>query len=465
MKWNKNLYPIILMSLFGCGIQPQVSEIDEAPNASNNPNLMGVTPKKLKEIRNSATLKEAPWSGSYWPTYQGGLSHRWQMNQSSNNYKDYLYETFSASDLESLPKNTLDLLSPSEKYDMWLGHTSFPLTLHEQSRTKSVVRDGAVETWFGLCHGWAPAAFLEPQAKQSVTVKTPVGRDVTFFASDIKALVTKVYADASLSSRFIGGRCYDNEIMRDASGRAIDSKCRDTNPATFHLVLEDYIGRQNKSFIMDVTASGEVWNQPVYSYQFQYSNRRSYSPDSYSNAAQGTAELVDVFAKVKYMVETQQSRSAVRSQVKQMNLSYTLELNKDGYIIGGEWLGSEYPDFLWAPTIKPENFATSILSYKKVKELLTYSTSDEPQPPQIVDPEPPRIVDPQPSRVIEQRIKCESIDYKAKACRVRGKIVSIRLEEQLSSSKCKKGSTWKSADNSVMVFKGCRAIFLIDVEL
>ena len=44
-------------------------------------------------------------------------------------------------------------------------------------------------------------------------------------------------------------------------------ECEDTNPGAFHVVLTNFIGRLNRSFIIDKTRDLEVWNQPVYSYE------------------------------------------------------------------------------------------------------------------------------------------------------------------------------------------------------
>ena len=45
---------------------------------------------------------------------------------------------------------------------------------------------GGVETWWGLCHAWAPAAILEKKPLHAVTMPTQYG-DITFEVGDIKA--------------------------------------------------------------------------------------------------------------------------------------------------------------------------------------------------------------------------------------------------------------------------------------
>ncbi|MCW0470914.1 hypothetical protein OH492_27090 [Vibrio chagasii] len=64
-----------------------------------------------------------------------------------------------------------DDLSPAEKYDLLVGDENFTLT----QRSCQVGRDimslvSHVERWMGLCHGWAPTAYMLPRPKQSLIV-------------------------------------------------------------------------------------------------------------------------------------------------------------------------------------------------------------------------------------------------------------------------------------------------------
>ena len=60
---------------------------------------------------------------------------------------------------------------------------------------------------------------------------------------------------------------------------------------------------------------------------------------------------------------------------------YILEVDSDGKIIGGEWVGSSktnHPDFLWLPTGRQEwqSLAGGSIEYDKIKDLLTQSIGD-----------------------------------------------------------------------------------------
>ena len=56
-----------------------------------------------------------------------------------------------------------------------------------------------------------------------------------------------------------------------------------------------------------------------------------------------------------------------------MNLEYTLEIDANGYIIGGEWNSTKYPDFLWMQTRKTRTNAYSLVDYGMVQDLLNQS--------------------------------------------------------------------------------------------
>ena len=76
-------------------------------------------------------------------------------------------------------------------------------------------RDGeetgrCIETWFGLCHAWAPAATMTQEPQRSV-----MHNGVEFKINDIKALVTISYTEG-LKVRFLSKRCNDKD---DGTGK------------------------------------------------------------------------------------------------------------------------------------------------------------------------------------------------------------------------------------------------------
>ena len=96
-------------------------------------------------------------------------------------------------------------------------------------------QDG-IARWWGLCHAWTPAALIEDEP-----IRTIVYDGITFYPSDLKALMITVY-DSSRAV-VIGGRCKASQVERDETGRIIDEYCRDTNAGSFHVITTNFLGR------------------------------------------------------------------------------------------------------------------------------------------------------------------------------------------------------------------------------
>jgi len=47
-----------------------------------------------------------------------------------------------------------------------------------------------VETWMGICHGWAPASYMLARPRRTLSLKSPDGVLIRFFPSDVKALAS-----------------------------------------------------------------------------------------------------------------------------------------------------------------------------------------------------------------------------------------------------------------------------------
>ncbi|MCS6914505.1 MAG: hypothetical protein RMK29_13350 [Myxococcales bacterium] len=315
-----------------------------------------------------ASLAESPWSDDYWPLYAGSLAKRYADPRlpSGTDWKkitDYVRTT---------PPQNPDHLSPAEKYDLLVGDAAKTMTNYNINTGKPYYdRDGKVETWMGQCHGWAPAAFMIPRPKKVVEVTAADGTTkIKFYPADIKALATLLWATARAPTRFIGGRCNVKDPAKDEIGRIKDAACRDTNAGTWHLAIVNQLGRGKRSFILDATYDYEVWNQPIYSYDYVYFNPKTNVTTNYLSRARvavsdfpedkfakyrarGTTHIVGIAMNVKWVVETRPTQSPTdgpeRDALSGARYLYTLELDKDGNIIGGEWLQNAHPDFLWVP--------------------------------------------------------------------------------------------------------------------
>jgi hypothetical protein len=326
----------------------------------------------------SARLSQVPWSSTYWPTCQGGIGARyadplfpkstdWKQNHS------YLQEHPAAGIVAAGNPAALDLLSPAEKYDLLVGDDAWSLTSAAWEEGSRLAQEfGTVESWQGICHGWAPAAYMLQRPVYKVIMPAADGKTrIVLYPSDIKALGALLWAKTRPSTRFIGGRCNEKNPPHDQYGRILSQSCFDTNPGTWHMSIVNQIGLAKRSLVLDATYDYEVWNQPAYSYEYAYFNpktlrladnldeatvaRADFSNDRYAHyRAKNTQFFVGIAMNFYYIVETVPTHkdhdSPSDDAARKVSYLYDLELDADRNIIGGEWYHLQHPDFLWTPT-------------------------------------------------------------------------------------------------------------------
>ncbi|MDJ0731095.1 MAG: hypothetical protein QNJ33_13985 [Crocosphaera sp.] len=322
-------------------------------------------------------LDESPWSDDYWAIYLGVLGKRYADPNfpASQDWKqnfDYVQANPAQAILASGNAAAINLLSPSEKYDALVGDVNQSLTTQMWNEGRYYYESyGKVETWMGICHGWAAAAYMLPRPTGTATVVAANGTPLTFYPSDIKALASLLWAKINTSTRFIGGRCNDKNPSSDPNtGRLLSNKCFDTNPGSWHLSVVNQVGVSRRSMVLDVTYDYEVWNQPILDYNYTYFNpktriatnslaeatvlKSNFNNDLFSQyRSQAADSVVGIAMDIAYMVETSPthnpSDNASNDGVKMVRYLYDLELDMVGNIIGGEWYKNAHPDFLWTP--------------------------------------------------------------------------------------------------------------------
>ena len=370
----------------------------------------------LNQIENqgllSAELDESPWSDNYWPIYQGILGARYGDRSFPEN-EDWMVnfnytetKPFSEYLGDRQPRaSSVDLLSPAEKYDILVGDKEMGLTKAMWVQGRSYYDNGGkVESWMGICHGWAPASFMMNRPNNAVDVMAADGKTkIKFYPSDIKALASLLWAETSPRVNFAGGRCNTKNPKMDKNGRIKDQNCFDTNPRTWHLAMVNQIGVAKKSFVMDATFDYEVWNQPVYKYSYTYFNpitKKStrtlegamvklsdYKDDKFADYRNSRGNyVVGVAMEAYYVVETEPSHrtsdSPEMDAIKKVRYLYDLEVDKKGEIYGGEWYQNIHPDFLWTPRQDAKALSLIESDYPRIRKQLEKTTwsGNEPLP-------------------------------------------------------------------------------------
>jgi hypothetical protein len=305
----------------------------------NNPYKLGSDFKaKLSILPENGQFKDQRlgWPGSHWANYVGGIAHRW----SAGNPQNFSYKRLSLAELKKLEPHEINELSPAEKFDIFNGNYNYPTVKNVFSRVSPNENQ-----WHGICHGYAPAALNHPEPA-SVTLVNPDGISVHFYSSDVAGLMSFYYAHvASSTVTLIGNRCNYNENSRIP--RRSQAACEDLNAGAFHMLLGNKLGLKGVGFIADIDRYLEVWNHIAVSYKTAY---RDESAPAATSAA-GTIKRVQVETIVTYAAAIAPKFEPVlnteAAEYAQNTYEYFIDLDKNGDIIGGDWISSNRPDFVW----------------------------------------------------------------------------------------------------------------------
>jgi hypothetical protein len=382
---------------------PQTSTDDDRPNAkawgeNDKPSLLGDDFEyTLTALPENGEAKRIPWAGTYWPTYKDSINDRWD-GKDSRSPTEKFAEAFERTGLA-------DRISEKYGIESTVGKSCVENTECNTDSgevcAKRIDSDTGqcTETWFGLCHAWAPAAIEELEPVNEVEYN-----GVTFKVNDLKALVTLQYTQ-NLSVKFMSLRCDEKGkgpggMTFDELGIPEEDACSDTNAGAFHVAITNLIGIREKSLVEDRTYDYEVWNQPIRGYRV--TNKQEVNAEEANTligVTDGTTEyrfnddaksFMKIDLALDYIAESNQETDGnlatkIDNYTHTDNYSYVLELDAAGKIIGGEWIGSSktnHPDFLWLSTNKPSgelamknNQSGTGISWADVSLLLAKSTS------------------------------------------------------------------------------------------
>lgn len=308
------------------------------------------------------------WSETYWPSNKGGVAYRW-------NHPDpqpFKYKLHSKEELQSMSQKELSRLSPAELYD--ISNDDYGYTLTRKALSLYSPRD---LWWEGICHGWSQAAINYPEPAPVVYtnkagIKVPIG------SSDVKALLAmhEGYNYKGEKFAFAGRRCKVNgKVVGEADDRdnpahraypadelADSPDCRDVNAGAFHVIISNMLGLLGKGFVADIDRFNDVWNQPIVGYKATIVGEEAVGG---SFQAMGVERRVRVKLAMTYGEELQfytpqlaaEGRENFVSKLpvtmtkhqefRTRNYEYIVEINGSGNVVGGEWVTSTRPDFMW----------------------------------------------------------------------------------------------------------------------
>lgn len=363
--------------LFSLSVKAESIRVDSEPAADDQfeqflENWLAVT--EIHQLHNQNLTKGEslikPWSGSYWPIHKGILSQRYaDPDQNSSQVFIQNYNEFRKRSSEDyLLKNQVERLSPAEKYDLLVGDSNWTLSKKMWEKgLKSFENMGFVTTWTGICHGWAAASHqIETSPHQTVSVIDVTGRyQIPFYASDIKGLISLLWANSSPSTVRAGNRCRGPQIKTDFYLRPTDVSCLDSNPKTWHVTITNRMGINKKSMVMDSSAGPEVWNYPITAYDYHYFDVKTLMPSQQLEnvirrldslpinhlspfRSPHTQFLIGIIMDV-YHPSLTEPNILISNKVVMSKKTYVydLELNSEYQIVGGEWYSRETPDFIW----------------------------------------------------------------------------------------------------------------------
>lgn len=328
MRIILSLFLLLSFEAGATGFGPLVVNEKAKWDSANHPEILVTNPVyDFTALPLSGTLQDqkALWSDSYWPRNEGGISRRWQDLSGSVKYSVLTEKAAKALTTDQIAK-----LSPAEKFDFLQDDYDF-------SFTRRIKRQNPLNRpeWEGICHGWTQASIHHVQFSP-VTLKSKSGKEISFGASDIAALMSYYYAWVGGGKvKFLGRRCREN-----AGNTSIN--CTDMNAGAFHVVLANSL-RDKKSFIMDLDPYKSVWNYPVLGYETKVMEEHAPS----SQSAPGTVRQFFVATRLWFVQETGPQWEQTLRVPGYKDYWYWLELDKNNNIIGGEWSDSNHPDFAW----------------------------------------------------------------------------------------------------------------------
>ncbi len=314
-------------------------------DSANDPANMGNYNYNFDQLptEGSMDLSRRGWSDTYWPFQLGMIAYRWQVPNDEFR-KDHSPD---ASAVFSLNEAEISQLSPAEKFDLARGDYQFTLGKKIRKETNPNARD-----WRGICNGWTQSSLNFDEPRPTVFTNKD-GLKIPFGASDIKALLAYYYAKEDNSPvSTVGRRCKQKSALAWTSAAC---SSMDVNAGSFHMIMANELGIQHKGFAADRDPFNEVWNQPYVKFESHVVNVLDKSKgDKLSRHASDAAVREITLSSDVYFADddgivpsTEPYIGTDQNKITKTVYNYVLDVDAAGQIIGGDWLDSNRPDFMW----------------------------------------------------------------------------------------------------------------------
>jgi len=254
--------------------------------------------------------------------------------------------------------NSLQSLSPmtSEGLVNWLARS-----VNEKNVFPGVSAQGESWKWEGICHGWAAASVMEQEPKHAVRVEFGKGQDihsVIFTEGDIRALISKSWAESRNTDQFfIGRRCEKNVadpslgVPSNQQGRAVTGslsyKVDGAFKTGFFTVVQDYPTTKGTKALSRIILENE-WveaSTPKFAYLLREGPSRSATYRVFSDekaafsAAEGNPDASEGGAEAKSIeyfgcsdVNPASFHSVLVENIEKRNLGLVMDRTQTGQV-------------------------------------------------------------------------------------------------------------------------------------
>ena len=241
-----------------------------------------------------------------------------------------------------------------------------------EQRPDAIVRDqhgrivdGILGRWQGdafargrdieiVYNNWRPAGYQAPDIAESLIVFRYRDEPGKLYWLEAAGWTDRVQEIARVEVRPLR----DGQIDASVAAKEMDFRylkaCRDLNAGAFHIVLARLLSSAAQAqtdrapgFAIEIERTNEVWNQPIYGYITRLGEpvdlqalAQGAAQDPYRrHRAPGTRYLVHAYTTIYFalgngpLVIYGEDDNLLSYRTYQ----YTLELDENGYVIGGEW--------------------------------------------------------------------------------------------------------------------------------